>query len=57
MGVQQVSWEQMKKTYACALVQLTLMLANSWFLEEPVGVGLEFLVKWKTLWFWILKII
>jgi hypothetical protein len=51
MGVQQVSWEQMKKTYACALVQLTLMLANSWFLEKPVGVGLEFLVKSKTLWF------
>jgi hypothetical protein len=51
MGIHQVSWEQMKKAYGCALVQLTLMLANFWFLEELFGLGLEFLVKWKTLWF------
>jgi hypothetical protein len=51
MGIQQVSWEQMKKAYACVLVQLTFMLANSWFKKKKIGLGLKILVKWKTLWF------
>jgi hypothetical protein len=37
MGIQQVSWEQMKKTYACDLVQLTFMLANSWSSSRIFG--------------------
>jgi hypothetical protein len=27
------------------------MLVNSWFLKEPLGLGLEFFIEWKTFMF------
>jgi hypothetical protein len=34
----------------------TLVLTNSWFLEEPLSFALEFLFVWKlrALFFWVL---